>query len=156
MFFLKKRRIREQKINETKEKMRELFSKKVKDSDNYNLLYAYTTSLEKNGYVYQSKIIGYYNDSMTMIILYTDKDFKKVKHLCKFKTGEFKKASYSKAKDIYSIEKSDLKSDREEFTIVLKNYDDEDLLAYINQEDQIEDFNEFFTNFKKKVNTKKK
>ena len=153
MLFFKKRKIREQKIKETKEKMQKLFSKKVKDFENYHLLYGYTTNLEKNGYTYQSKIIAYREDDMSIIVLYTDKDFKKVMHLRKFKKGDFKKASYSKVKDTYCIEKSELKSDREEFVIVLKNYDDEDLLAFINQEDEIDDFKDFFIDFKKKVNT---
>ena len=156
MFFLKKKKIRNQKINETKEKMKELFLKKVKDSENYKLLYGYSTILEKNGYSYQNKIIAYRDSDMSLIVLYTDNDFKKAKHLFKFKKGEFISASYSKVKDIYSIRKSELKSDKEEFTIVLKNYDDEDLLAYINQEDCIDDFNDFFMDFKRKTLNKKK
>ena len=156
MFFLKKKKIRNQKINETKEKMKELFLKKVKDYEDYQLLYGYSTILEKNGYSYQNKIIAYRVSDMSLIVLYTDKDFTKAKHLFKFKKGGFKSASYSKVKDIYSIRRSELKSDKEEFTIVLKNYEDEDVLAYINQEDCIDDFNDFFMEFKKNNNKIKK
>ena len=41
---------------------------------------------------------------------------------------------------------------------VLKNYEDEDLLAFINQEDEVEDFKDFFIEFKRKpyVREKKK
>lgn len=156
MFFLKKKKIRNQKINETKEKMKELFLKKVKDYEDYQLLYGYSTILEKNGYSYQNKIIAYRVSDMSLIVLYTDKDFTKAKHLFKFKKSSFKSASYSKVKDIYSIRRSELKSDKEEFTIVLKNYEDEDVLAYINQEDCIDDFNDFFMEFKKNNNKIKK
>ena len=150
MIFFRKRKIREQKIKETKLKMQNLFEKKVKDFENYKLLYGYTTTLEKNGYTYQSKIIAYREEDMSLIILDTDKDFKKVMHIHKFKKGEFHKASYSKTKDIYSIEKSELKSDKEQFIIIFKNYEDEDLLAFIDQEDEVEEFKDFFIEFKKK------
>lgn len=156
MFFLKRKKIRKQKVNETKEKMRELFLKKVKDFEGYKLLYGYSTTLEKNGYSYQNKVIAYRKEDMTLIVLYTDKDFKKSKHLFKFKKGEFKSASYSKVKDLYSIRKSELKSDKEEFTIILENYEDEDLLAFIDQKDEIEDFEDFFMDFKKKIHNNKK
>ena len=156
MFFFKKKKIRNQKINETKEKMKELFLKKVKDYDGYQLLYGYSAILEKNGYSYQNKIIAYRLSDMSLIVLYTDKDFTKAKHLYKFKKGVFKSASYSKVKDVYSIRKSELKSDKEEFTIVLENYEDEDVLAFINQEDSIDEFNDFFMEFKKKVVEKNK
>ena len=156
MIFFRKKKIREQKVKETKLKIHELFEKKVKDFENYNLLYGYTTTLEKNGYSYQSKIIAYREEDMSLIILDTDKDFKKVMHIHKYKKGEFKKASYSKSKDLYSIEKSELKSDKEQFILVLNNYEDEDLLAIIEQEDEIEDFKEFFIEFKRKPYLRKK
>ncbi len=156
MFFLKKKKIRNQKINETKEKMKELFLKKVKDYEDYQLLYGYSAILEKNGYSYQNKIIAYRLSDMSLIVLYTDKEFTKAKRLFKFKKAGFKNASYSRVKDIYSIRKSELKSDKEEFTIVLKNYEDEDVLAIINQEDCIDDFNDFFMEFKKNNNKLKK
>ena len=149
MFFNKKK-MRKEKVKETKEKMKTLFEKKVKDFENYKLLYGYKETLERNGYTYQSKIIAYREDDLTIIILDTDKDFKKVKHLKKYKKGEFKKASYSKGKDLYTIEKTELKSDKEEFTLISKNYEDEDLIAFISQEDEIEDFKEFFQEFKHK------
>ena len=155
MLFFKKRKIREQKVNETKEKMKTLFEKKVKDYENYNLLYGYKEILEKNGYTYQSKIIAYREEDMTIIVLDTDKDFKKVMHLRKYKKGDFKKASYSKTKDTYFIEKTELKSDKEEFILVLKNYEDEDLIAFINQENEIENFKDFFAIFKVKPRVKK-
>ena len=155
MLFFKKRKIRKLKIKETKEKMQELFLKKVKDNENYKLIYGYTTNLENNGYTYQNKIIAYRNEDMSLIVLYTDKEFKQAKRLFKFKRGNFKSASYSKVKDQYSIKKSELKSDKEEFTIILKNYEDEDIFAIINQEEEIEDFKEFFSEFKRRINQKK-
>lgn len=155
MVFFKKRKLRLKKIEETKQKMQALFVKKIKDNENYNLLYAYTTSLDSVGYTYQNKIIAYRVTDMTLIVIDTDKDFKKAQNLKKFKQGEFKKASYNNSRDTYYIEKNDLKSDRENFIIIDKNYGDEDILAIINQEDDINDFMDFFLEFKRKTRRKK-
>ena len=152
----KKRKLRIQRNEETKQKMKELFEKKVMDYENYNLLYGYTATLGRYGYIYQGKIIAYREDDMTLIILYVDKDFKKVQSLKKYKRGEFKKANYNKVKDTYYIEKDELKSNREKFIIIDKNYEDDDILAFINQEDDIEDFIDFFLEFKRKVKNKEK
>ena len=83
MSFFKKRKLRLIKVSETKKNMLDLFNKKVKDNENYSLLYGYTPILDKNGYVYQNKIIAYREEDMTLLVLETDKDFKKVKHLKK-------------------------------------------------------------------------
>lgn len=155
MILFKKRKLRLKKVEETKEKMHELFNKKIKDNENYNLLYGYATTLQDFGYVYQSKIIAYREEDMTLLILDVDKDFKKVQNLKKYKQGEFKKGYYNKSKDTYYIEKTDLKSDREKFILIDKNYGDEDILAIINQEDDIEDFIDFFLEFKRKIRSKK-
>ena len=155
MFFSKKRKLIDKQIEETKNKMQDLFIKKVKDNDNYHLLYAYTTTLEKYGYVYYSKIIAYREDDMSLLVLDTDKDFKKVQQVKKYKRGEFRKAGYNKSKEKYFIEKSYLKSKREEFIIIEKNYDDDDILAIINQEDELDDFLDFFLEFKRRVKNRK-
>lgn len=155
MSFFKKKKLRLIKVSETKKNMLDLFNKKVKDNENYSLLYGYTPILDKNGYVYQNKIIAYREEDMTLLVLETDKDFKKVQNLKKYKQGEFKKANYNKSKDTYYIEKNDLKSDREKFIIIDKNYGDEDILAIINQEDDIDDFMDFFLEFKRKTRSKK-
>ena len=154
MILFKKRKLRVKKLEETKQKMKELFEKKVKDFENYNLLYGYTATLESYGYIYQSKIIAYREKDMTLIVLDTDKDFKKVYNLKKFKRGEFKRASYNKVKDTYYIEKNELKSSREKFIIIDKNYEDDDILAFINQEDDIDDFIDFFLEFKRRIKRK--
>lgn len=155
MNFFKKRIKRIEIIEENKQKMHDIFEKKVKDYENYKLLYGYTATLEKYGYVYQSKIIAYRDQDMTLIVLNVDKDFKKVQSLKKYKRGEFKKASYNKVKDTYYIEKTDLKSDREKFIIINKNYEDEDIIAIINQEDELDDFIDFFLEFKRKIRKKR-
>ena len=155
MNFFNKRKLRMKKVEENKQKMYDLFVKKIKDSENYNLLYGYTTTLNQYGYSYQSKIIAYREKDMSLIVLDTDKDFKKAQNFKKYKQGQFKKAYYNKSTDTYYIEKTDLKSDREKFIIIDKNYDDEDIVAIINQEDELEDFIDFFLEFKRKVKTKK-
>ena len=155
MSLFKKRKLRIIQIEETKRKMKELFDKKVKDNENYNLLYAYTTNLEQYGYIYQSKIIAYRVEDLSLIILDTDKDFKKVQQLKKYKRGEFRKAGYNKVKDTYYIEKNELKTAREEFILISKNYYDDDILAIINQEDNIDDFMDFFMEFKRKIRKRK-
>lgn len=155
MIFFKKRKFRKQKKQETNDKMKDLFEKKVKDNEDYKLLYAYTEILEPDGYDYQSKIVGYRESDMSIIIIDTDKDFKKSSHIHKFIKGEFEKASYSKGDDLYMIQKTNSKSDKITFTIVLKNYEDEDLLAITEQEIEKEEFYDFFMEFKKKPHLRK-
>lgn len=155
MKFFKKNKLRKKQVEETKQKMRELFEKKIKDCENYNLLYAYTATLDKYEYKYQGKIIAYREDDMTLIVLDTDREFKKAQNFKKYKQGEFKKASYNKKNDTYYIEKNDLKNNCENFIIIDKNYNDENILAIINQEDEIDDFIDFFLEFKRKIRKKK-
>ena len=71
----KNRKLRNDKIEENKYKMRRLFSDKVEDSEDYNLILAYSTYFNPTikDYTYNNLILGYKNDD-TLVILETNKE----------------------------------------------------------------------------------
>ena len=154
MFLFKRKKIRQEKVKKTKEKMKELFINSIDDNENYELIYAYNTNL-KHGkrieeYIYNSFIIGYRLDDMSLIIIDTDKYFNESKKITKLKREDFKRATCNKGLNTYTIYFSDKKNDFFEFSPIIKNYEDEDILAFIEQEIEIDDFYEFFIEFKRK------
>ena len=158
MKLFKKRREREEKSNKTKELIKDLFVNNVLDNQDYKLIYAYKSFLDsKNnqGYLYDSFIIGYREKDMSLIVLNVNKEINKVLKNTKYVKGKIEKASYSKTQDLYTIYKTNKKSFIS-FTPIIKNYNDEDILAIINQEEEIVDFKEFFYEFKKKPRVNKK
>lgn len=152
-----KRKLRKEQDKKTKLKMKELFENNIEDfDDNYRLLYGYSMSLNQktSTYIYTSLVIAYNEFDMKLIILETDKDFKDVTRIIKLKKNSFKKAEYNKGIARFKIYLSDKKNEIIEFYLIDKNFED-DILSFINQEDDIEDFEDFFNDFKRKKNIKK-
>lgn len=147
-----KRKLRKEQDKKTKLKMKELFENNIEDfDDNYRLLYGYSMSLNQktSTYIYTSLVIAYNEFDMKLIILETDKDFKDVTRIIKLKKNSFKKAEYNKSMVRFKIYLSDKKNEIIEFYLIDKNFED-DILSFINQEDDIEDFEDFFNDFKRK------
>ena len=148
----KRKKLKLEKINKTKENMQKIFSKNIKDFENYNLVYAYNREfdLELNDYTYTSLILGYDIDNMVLVILEVDKDLKEVFNIIKLTKKDFTKAVYSKQMDEYVIYLSNKKSDKINFSLITENYIDIDILAYIEQSSEVEDFKDFYLDFKRK------
>ena len=156
--FFKRKKIKQQKIKENKQKMRELFASNIEKSDNYNLVYGYNREFSKDvaDYIYTSLIIGYDNDNWHLIILETDKDFLNVKNIIKLKKSDFSKATYNKNLEEYVIYLNRKKQDNIKFSLINENYIDIDILAFIEQEIEVEDFKDFYQEFKRKPRIKSK
>lgn len=142
-------REREKKSQQTKNLMKELFINNIHDNENYNLLYAYNSYIEKNEYIYISYIIGYRESDMSLIVANTDNKLTKISKVIKYENEKIEKATYSKSKNLYTIYNPN-KKDLISFIPVIKNYEDDDILAFIEQEEEIEDFKDFFSEFKRK------
>ena len=145
----KKRKKREEKVLETKKKMQELFSQEIEDSDSYNLIYAYNQVFNPkiNDYTYNSMVLGYKDDNV-LVILETDKELKDIYSVRKITKENFKKATHNIRNDTYTIYLDNKKKDKIKFITVEKNYIDVDILAFIEQEIEVEEFKEFFQEFR--------
>ena len=148
----KRKKIRQQKVLETKEKMRELFLKNINDDYEYNLVYAYNRdfNLEIGDYTYTSLIIGYTEEQEKLIIIETDKDFKEAYNVLKITKKDFTKAIYNNNLDEYTLYLNKKKTNKIKFSLINENYIDIDILAFIEQEAEIEDFKDFYREFKRK------
>ena len=155
---LKRKKIREEKVNKTKENMLEFFKNNMENYDKYNLVYGYNRdfSNEIMDYIYTSLVIGYDIENLELIIIETDKDFNEVFNITKLKRNNFTKAIYSPNLEEYRIYLSKKKKNCLKFNLVKENYIDIDILAFIEQEFEIEDFNDFYLEFKRKPHIKKK
>lgn len=154
----KRKKIKLEKVEITKNKMRELFKNNVDNYEEYNLVYAYDRDFntEINDYIYRSLILGYNEDSMNLIIIETDKDIDSVYNIIKLSKKDFTKAIYNKNLDEYIIYLNNKKNDKIEFSLINENYIDVDILAFIEQEREVEDFKDFFSEFKRKPRLRKK
>ena len=156
MILFKNKKLNDKKIKETKESMQKLFQKVVKDCRDYKLIYAYDTSIGVNGYIYQNKIIGYRPQDMSIIMIDCDPTFQKSFKATKFFKTKITKATYNNSLDFCTIYKSFKKEDIFRFYLVTKNYKDEDILPFIEQESEIEEFKDFYFEFKRKLYVVKK
>ncbi len=156
--FFKRKKIKMEKVLETKEKMKKIFSKNIDDSENYNLLYAYNRdfNLEINDYVYTSLIIGYNQELEKLIIIETDKDLKESYNILKLTKKSFTKATYNKNLEECTIYLNNKKIDKIRFSLLEENYLDTDILAFIKQDDEVEDFKDFYMDFKRKPRLRQK
>jgi len=147
-----------EKIKATKEKIKELFGSIIDNSDNYNLVYGYHREFSDNleDYLYTSLIIGYDIDALELIIIETDKDFLEVSNIIKLKKSDFTKAIFNNNLDEYIIYLNKKKRDKICFSLISENYIDTDILAFIEQENEIEDFKDFYQEFKRKPRVKLK
>ena len=154
----KRKKLKLEKINNTKESIKKIFEDNIEDSFNYNLIYAYNRDfdLKISDYIYTSIILGYDVDNMKLIIMEVDKDFTEVFNIIKLGKKDFTKAVYSKTMDEYIIYLNNKKTDKINFSLINENYLDTDILAYIEQSAEIEDFKDFYTDFKRKPRRIKK
>ena len=155
--FSKRKKNKIERINKTKEKMQDLFKKVIKQYKDYNLVYAYNRdfNLEINDYVYTSIVIGYNVDNMKLVIIETNKEFDEVYSILKLTRDDFTKASYNINLDEYVIYFGSKKNDKVRFSLISENYIDVDILAYIEQMTEIEDFKDFFQEFKRRQHKRK-
>ncbi|MBQ8892392.1 MAG: hypothetical protein IJ068_05995 [Bacilli bacterium] len=153
----KRKKIRLEKIKHTKENIKKIFKENIEDYENYNLVYAYNREfdLEVNDYIYTSLILGYDTDNMRLIILEVDKEFQNVFNIIKLCKKDFTKAIYSKQMDEYIIYLNNKKSDKINFSLITENYIDTDILAFIEQSTEVDDFKDFYLDFKRKSRLKK-
>jgi len=156
VILFKNRKLKAKKSKEVKEAMEKLFQKVVKDYHDYNLIYAYDTSIGINGYVYQNKIVGYRIQDMSIIIIDCDHAFQKAFKTVRIFKNKIAKATYNKNLDFCTIYKSFKKEDIFRFYLVTKNYKDEDILAFIEQEIEVEEFRDFYFEFKRKLHFSQK
>ena len=156
--FFKRKKIKLEKIEITKNKMRELFKNNVDNYEEYNLVYAYDRDFNTdiNDYIYRSLILGYNEEAMNLIIIETDKDIESVYNKIKLSKKDFTKAIYNKNLDEYVIYLNNKKTNKIEFSLINENYIDIDILAFIEQASEIEDFKDFFMEFKRKSRLRKK
>ncbi|MBR3661359.1 MAG: hypothetical protein IKN63_05650 [Bacilli bacterium] len=149
--FFKRRKIKREKIEETKKKMLELFKNNIDNSDNYNLVYGYHKEFfnEIGDFIYTSLVIGYDLKNLELIIISTDKDFSRVQNIIRLTKKDFTKAIFSKNLEEYIIYFNKKKQDKISFSLITKNYIDIDILAFIEQESEVEDFKDFYQDFKR-------
>ena len=143
----KKRKLRNNKIEENKFKMRRLFSKEIDDSDTYNLILAYSTFFNPKikDYTYNNLILGYKNDD-TLVVMETNKELSDVYSIRVIDKNSFKKASYNLSQELFKIYFSNKECLK--FTLIEKNYIDVDLLPLIEQEIEVDEFKDFFFEFR--------
>ena len=155
--FFKRRKMKQERIKESKNKMLKLFKENVEEADNYKLVYGYSRifSFELKDYIYKCLIIGYDINNLKLIIIETDKDFKKVNQITSLSKKDFTKAIYSSNLDEYIIYLNK-KKDNLKFSLIKENHIDIDILAYIEQDYEIEDFKDFYQEFKRKPKVRKK
>ena len=148
----KRKKIKMEKVLETKRKMKELFLSKITDDKEYELVYGYNRdfNLEINDYAYTSLILGFNQEENKLIIIETDKDFSNAYNVIKINKKDFTKAIYNKNLDEYIMYLNKKKTNKIKFSLIEKNYLDVDILAFIEQVSEIEDFKDFFSEFKRK------
>ena len=153
----KRKKIKYEKVLETKQKMKELFSKTINDEKEYNLVYAYNRdfNLEINDYTYTSLILGFNEEDNKLIIIETDKDFTDTYNVLKITKKDFTKVIYNKNLDEYIMYLNKKKTNKIRFSLIEKNYLDIDILAFIEQSSEIEDFKDFYSEFKRKPRRQK-
>ena len=155
--FFKRKKMRLERIKKTKKSIQKIFSENIEDYENYSLIYGYNRDFDTtiNDYIYTSLIIGYDNSKMKLIIMEVDKEFKEVYNIIKLTKKDFFKAVYNKSMDEYIIYLNSKKTDKINFSLIIENYIDVDILAYIEQSIEIEDFKDFYDEFKRKPRKKK-
>ena len=156
--FFKRKKLKKQKVLETKKQMKDLFYKKISDEIEYNLVYAYNRdfNVDLNDYTYTSLILGYNEDLEKLIIIETDKDFSNSYNILKLTKKNFTKAIYNKNLDEYTIYLNNKKTNKIRFSLIEENYLDKDILAFIKQVSEVEDFKDFFNEFKRKPHLRQK
>ena len=156
MSLLHRKRFDKEKNIETKNKMQKLFSKEIKKASDYKLLYGYnvseyhTTKKHEKVLKYQNYVLGYRESDMSIIILETTKEFDGCIKKYAFNRQDLLKTIYKSGPDYYFFE---LPKEDIYFYLIPENKD-EDIFAYINQEDEIYDFKEFFDDFRRKPRKK--
>ena len=145
-----KKKLREEKIKFTKEKMQKLFKDTIHDND-YSLVYGYNRDFDNKlgDYTYTSLIIAYNEKDMNLIIIETNKEIDEAYNVIKLTRDDLKKASVNSL-DEYIIYLNNKQKSKLKFSLLDKNYIDIDILAYIEQSEEIEYFRDFFIDFKRK------
>ncbi len=152
MRLLRRKKFDQEKDLETKNKIKELFCKKIKKGKEYKLLYGYnieeyhTAKKHEKVLKYKNYILGYRENDMSIVIIETDKEFTECLKKYSFNRQDLLKTSYKNGANYYyfSLPKEDIY-----FYLIDENKDD-DIFAYINQEDEIYEFQEFFEEFRRK------
>ena len=156
--FFKRKKIKIEKVLETKRKIKELFYKNIETEEEYKLLYAYNRdfNLEIGDYTYTSLILGYNEELEKLIIIETDKDLKEIYNTLKLTKKSFTKATYNKNLDECTIYLINKKNNKIRFSLLEENYLDTDILAFIEQESEVDSFKDFYMEFKRKPRLRQK
>lgn len=142
------------KSNENKNKMKILFNKAVKDHEGYKLLYAYNEDVKNMNYVivrkitytYKSIILGYRESDMSIVLVSTTPEFDDYAEPEVYTRDNVKKTKNAFGHVIYK--KGGFMAGYVQF-IVDDYYDNEEVFPYINQENEIEGWKNFWKEFGK-------
>ncbi len=142
----------EEKSDQNKKRMQELFNETIPDSNTYKVVYGFGLNIKNSNYIlmrkttyqYTSLIIGYRESDMSIVLLQTTPELEGVSEPEYFKKSEIKKAKI--ATNEYTIyHKGGLMAGYTQFSVISDN--DERYLVYCHQEQEEKEFEVFWKKF---------
>lgn len=156
MGFFKKKTMDEERSNQEKAKMRQLFDATVQDHEGYDIVYGFSTTIKRMNYVlaskvtttYTSLIIGFRESDMSIVLLQTTPDLAGCSDPTIFRPEDLKKVKFNGNNAAYVLyHAGGIMAGYTEFSVMYLN-DDRELLAYISQMDEFNKWDAFFTKLK--------
>lgn len=155
-FFKKKQVIDENRSNEGKEKMRQLFNMTVADHEGYDIVYGFSSSVKTSNYIlarkttytYTSLIIGFRESDMSIVMLQTTPDLDGCSDPTIFRPEDLKKIKFIGSSAQYTLyHAGGIMAGYTGFSVMYMN-DDPTLLAYISQLDEFNKWDAFWEKLK--------
>ncbi len=151
----KKKTWDENRSNENKDRMKDLFNQSISESDTYKIVYGFGLNIKNSNYIvmrkttyqYTSLIIGYRKSDMSIVLLQTTPELEGVSEPEYFNKESIKKSKIATGE--YTIyHKGGLMAGYTQFSVIAEN--DEKYLVYCHQEEEQKEFHEFWKEFCKK------
>ncbi len=155
LFGLFKKKWDEEKSDQNKARMQELFDETVPESESYQVVYGFGLEIQNSNYIvmrkttyeYTSLIIGYRRSDMSIVLLQTTPELEGCSEPQYFKRAEIKKAKIATGE--YTIyHQGGMMAGYTQFSVIEEN--DENYLVYCHQDEETEQFHQFWKEFCKK------
>lgn len=137
-----------------KAKMHALFKKAVPDHEGYHVIYVYNEDVKNMNYVvlrsttytYKSIALGFRESDMSIVMVDTVPEFDAYGEIKKFTPADLKKAKREMNGEYYLYKKGGIMAGYEAFAFA-DIYDDEKILAYMSQKEELDKFEAFWKKF---------
>ncbi len=139
-------------------KMQNLFNELVEDKEGYKLVYGFNVDVKnmnyvvmrKTTYTYKSIVVGYRESDMSIITIDTVPEFDVHGDIKKYTPQDLRKAKRTFSGEYCLYKQGGMMAGYDAFSVA-EIYDEDELFAYLKQEDEAKDFAKFWKKFPKRL-----